>query len=177
MSSTHLLFSCCYISNRSFSDFISFSLKEKKWYPCPFSARNKLTWIKIKVWNMKKTSILPRASACLSKAIWNLLHLCTLGAKSSKINFGKPVFIRKALSSSLHVLFLQLCIAVSEMCHHFPKISLYCPASPVLVSISSLCSARPLPSRATCDREAEVVSRPVEVVLGASKDVRLLGQI
>lgn len=78
VSSTHLLFSCCYISNRSFSDFISFSLKEKKWYPCPFSARNKLTWIKIKVWNMKKTSILPRASACLSKPIWNLLHCAHL---------------------------------------------------------------------------------------------------
>lgn len=138
--SKHLLIPCCYISNRPFSDFISFSLKKTKWCPCPFCARNKLTWIKINVRNMKKTSILPRASACLSKAIWILLHCAHLVQSHPKSISVKQSSLERRCP--LPFTFLQLCTTVLEMCHHFPKISLYCPASPVFVSLSSLCSIR-----------------------------------
>lgn len=159
MPSKHLLLPSCYISNRPFSDFMSFSVKKTKWYSCPFSARDKLTWIKINVRNMKKTSILPRASACLSKAIWILLHCAHLmQSHPESISVNQTSLERRC---PLSFMFLQLCIAVLEMCHYFPRVSFYCPASPVLVSISSLFSARPLPlqSCSLCRCQSHVTGR------------------
>lgn len=77
--------------------------KTGKVMPCPFSTRNKLIWIKIKVWNIKKTSILPRAGACLSEPIWILLHLANSVQSHPKSISGNRSSFKRWLSFSLQV--------------------------------------------------------------------------
>ena len=159
VSSTHRIIQlwpslCRHVIARPFSDSIPFLQNSQSCTTALFPLG--ICWLGLKVWNRKKTSILPRARACLSEPIWILLHLANLMQSHPKISFRKLIFIKRWLSFPLQVSASMHCSADAKSSFS-EGLSLLHSISCIQIHIISVSSQDSFPSKDIVSADAKAV--------------------
>ena len=161
-----------YVITRPLSDSIPCLQNSQSCTPALFPLG--ISWFGLKVWNIKKTSILPRASACLSEPIWMLLHLANWMQSHPKISFRKLIFNKRWLAFPLQVPASMHCSADAKSSFS-EGLSLLPSVSCIQIHIISGSSQDSFPSKAVVSADAKAMWQGGDP--GADEGGRWPGQV